>query len=290
MSWRFTSTWPPERIPALCVQRLSACFMVRRSKSSRWRCQRLSRTEREDRMANDNDFTKILYAQEQSEERLLDLPPVIGVASGPRIRRGRQTRELCVQVFVERKRPLEALGLAERVPETVAGIASEQVATDVIEIARPSEHQDVTRYRPVRGGCSIGPEASVSAGTLGGWACDNTDDTMILLTNNHVISGLDNLPAARRIVQPGRLDGGTLPADVIGSLKRHVALTTVANRPRDLRAAGADRRHGRAEARAHDPADEQRPSVFCQRHVQHQLPQRDAPGPSRQHVPDPLDR
>lgn len=183
-------------------------------------------------MPNAKDFTRVLYAQEQNEARLLDLPPVIGVASGPRIRRGKQTRELCVQVFVERKRPLEALGLAERVPETVAGMdASEPVATDVIEIARPNEHQDVTRYRPVPGGCSIGPEASVSAGTLGGWACDNTDDTMVLLTNNHVISGLDNLPAARRIVQPGRLDGGTLPADVIGSLKRHVALTTVANPP-----------------------------------------------------------
>jgi hypothetical protein len=183
-------------------------------------------------MSNAKDFTRVLYAQEQNEERLLDLPLVIGVGSGPRIRRGRQTRELCVQVFVERKRPLEALGPAERVPETVAAVdASEPVATDVIEIVRPNEHQDVTRYRPVPGGCSIGPEASVSAGTLGGWACDNADDTMVLLTNNHVISGLDNLPAARRIVQPGRLDGGALPADLIGSLKRHLALTTVANPP-----------------------------------------------------------
>ena len=182
-------------------------------------------------MSNANDFTRVLYAQEQNEERLLDLPAVIGVASGPRIRRGRQTRELCVQAFVERKRPLEALG-AERVPETIAGIdPSEPIATDVIEITRPSEHQDVTRYRPVPGGCSVGPEASVSAGTLGGWACDNADDGIVLLTNNHVISGLDSMPAARRIVQPGRLDGGTLPADVIGSLKRHVALTTVANPP-----------------------------------------------------------
>jgi hypothetical protein len=39
------------------------------------------------------------------------------------------------------------------------------------------------------------------------------------------------MPAARRIVQPSRLDGGTLPGDVIGSLKRHVPLATVANPP-----------------------------------------------------------
>jgi hypothetical protein len=184
-------------------------------------------------VSNGSDFTNVLYAQEQNEERLLDLPAVIGVASGPRIRRGRQTRELCVQVFVERKRPLESLGAAERVPEAVAASAegAEAVGTDVIEITRPTEHQDTTRYRPVPGGCSIGPEGSVSAGTLGGWACDNTDDSVVLLTNNHVISALDNLPAARRVVQPGRLDGGVLPGDVIGRLKRHVALATVANPP-----------------------------------------------------------
>jgi hypothetical protein len=183
-------------------------------------------------MPSANDFTRVLSAQEIHEEALLDRQSVIGVASGPRIRRGRQTRELCVQVFVERKRPLDALGAAERVPAELAALDPTQtVATDVIEIARPVEHQDTTRYRPVPGGCSIGPEASVSAGTLGGWACDNADDAMVLLTNNHVISALDNLPAARRIVQPGRLDGGVLPRDVIGTLKRHIALTTVANPP-----------------------------------------------------------
>ena len=106
-------------------------------------------------MANADQFTRVLRAQELSEDRLLDLPAVIGVASGPRVRRGKQTRELCVQVFVERKQPLEALGAAERVPETVTA-ESDSIGTDVIEITRPHEHQDTTRYRPVPGGCSIG--------------------------------------------------------------------------------------------------------------------------------------
>jgi hypothetical protein len=182
-------------------------------------------------MANASDYTRVLQAQEQNEDKLLDLPGVIGVASGPRVRRGKVTRELCVQVFVERKRPLEAIGAAERVPSAVAAAEADEVATDVIEITRPQEQQDTTRYRPVQGGSSIGPESSVSAGTLGGWACDNTDDSVVLLTNNHVISALDSMPAARRVVQPGRLDGGVLPGDVIGTLKRHIALATVANPP-----------------------------------------------------------
>ena len=184
-------------------------------------------------MSNGDDFTRVLHAQEQNQERLLELPAVIGVASGPRVKRGKRTRELCVQVFVERKRPLEAIGAAERVPPTLSagGQSADAVATDVIEITPPQEHQDTTRYRPVPGGSSIGPESSISAGTLGGWACDNRDDSVVLLSNNHVISGLDTMPVARRIVQPARLDGGVLPGDVIGSLKRHVALATVANPP-----------------------------------------------------------
>ena len=74
-----------------------------------------------------------------------------------------------------------------------------------------------------------GPEASVSAGTLGGYACDNPGDTIVLLTNNHVISNLDMEPVLRRILQPGRFDGGVLPGDVIGQLKRDVTVSTVPN-------------------------------------------------------------
>ena len=113
----------------------------------------------------------------------------------------------------------------------MTGYEGATVRTDVIETTIPEAQQDTTRRRPVPGGGSIGPEASVSAGTLGGWACDNTDNTIVLLSNNHVISNLDTLPVLRRIVQPGRFDGGVLPGDVIGSLKRHNPVNTVANPP-----------------------------------------------------------
>lgn len=183
-------------------------------------------------MARPDRLSRIQYAQERNEDVLLDLPNVLGVATGLRQRDGRTTDETCIQVFVERKPPLERLAAWERVPASVVGFEDESVRTDVIEITPPEALQpDTARYRPVPGGCSIGPEASISAGTLGGWACDQVDDSVVLLSNNHVISNLDTMPAARRIVQPARLDGGVLPADVIGSLKRHVALTTVANPP-----------------------------------------------------------
>ncbi len=182
-------------------------------------------------MAKPSKLARTIYAKELNEDDLLDRPGVLGVAAGPRMRNGKTTNEISVQVFVERKLPEERLAAHELLPAKVAGFEKEQVRTDVIEITPPVAEQDTTRYRPVPGGCSIGPEASVSAGTLGGYACDNTDSRVVLLSNNHVISNLDTMPARGRIVQPGRLDGGTLPADVIGTLKRHIALSTIANPP-----------------------------------------------------------
>ncbi|MPZ17488.1 MAG: hypothetical protein GEV06_06205 [Luteitalea sp.] len=182
-------------------------------------------------MASTDRISRTAFAQEQHTPRLLGMSNVVGVGTGYKVRGGRQTRDLCVQVFVQRKLPESALAADDLVSRTVEGREGEAVRTDVVEIGIPEALQDTTRYRPVPGGCSIGPEMSVSAGTLGGWACDQSDDTIVLLTNNHVISNLDTEPTLRRVVQPGRLDGGTLPADVIGSLKRDVTVSTVVNTP-----------------------------------------------------------
>jgi hypothetical protein len=183
-------------------------------------------------MARPSRETVVRYAQETSQEQLLALANVVGVGTGLRVRNGEFTDEVCVQVFVERKLAPEALDAWQTVPVRVPGYEGANVRTDVIEAPVPDALQaDTTRYRPVPGGCSIGPEATVSAGTLGGWACDELDETTVLVSNNHVISNLDAMPALRRIVQPARLDGGVLPGDVIGRLKRHQQVNTVANPP-----------------------------------------------------------
>jgi hypothetical protein len=182
-------------------------------------------------MAKPSKYMRTIYAQEQNEEDLLARPGVLGVATGYRMRAGEVTDEVCVQVYVERKLAPERLEPRELLPGRLPGFEGEQVRTDVIEITPPVAEQDTTRYRPVPGGCSIGPESRISAGTLGGYACDNTDNSAVLVSNNHVISNLDTMPAARRITQPGRFDGGTLPDDVIGELKRDVTLSTIANPP-----------------------------------------------------------
>lgn len=182
-------------------------------------------------MARPSRENRVRYTQEANEWHLLALPNVVGVGTGFRIRDGQHTDEICVQVFVHRKLVPEALDVWQRVPVRLPGYEGADIRTDVVEAPVPEALQDTTRYRPVPGGCSIGPEATVSAGTLGGWACDNTDETTVLLSNNHVISNLDTMPTLRRIVQQSRLDGGVLPDDVIGRLKRHQVVNTVPNPP-----------------------------------------------------------
>lgn len=181
-------------------------------------------------MAKLDPVLAALSAQEENQEQLLQKRNVVGVGTGYRIKNGKMTREVCVQVVVDRKLPLGSLAASDVVPEGLAGPGRTTIRTDVLELTLEAQ-QDTARYRPVPAGISIGPESRVSAGTLGGWACDNVDDTTVLLSNNHVISNLDTMPVLRRIVQPGRFDGGVLPGDVIGTLKRDVTVNTVANTP-----------------------------------------------------------
>lgn len=135
---------------------------------------------------------------------------------------GKRTGSLALLYYVERKQPLARLS-AEPVPESVRFFSREKMRevrlpTDVIETPQPAPEVDPeTRIRPVPGGVSFG--ISGSTGTLGGWVWDTTDDTIVAVSNNHVLQntvGADTL-------QQGAADGGSLPADKIGDVKRTIA-------------------------------------------------------------------
>lgn len=79
------------------------------------------------------------------------------------------------------------------------------------------------RSRPVRPGISIGHHA-ITAGTLGALVRLAGHDRPRLLSNNHVLADENRGAEGDEIVQPGVLDGGTLPIDRVGVLERFVAL------------------------------------------------------------------
>ena len=81
--------------------------------------------------------------------------------------------------------------------------------------------------RPLRIGASISdvhPEF-ISAGTLGCFVTDRKSPHYpSMLSNNHVIAGENATPVGSPILQPGTLDGGADPADLVGELHRLIKL------------------------------------------------------------------
>lgn len=78
------------------------------------------------------------------------------------------------------------------------------------------------RVRPLRPGVSIA-HVDVSAGTLGAFV--TVDGVVHALSNYHVLAGSPRAQVGDLVLQPGPADGGTAPADRVGTLAATVPLT-----------------------------------------------------------------
>jgi hypothetical protein len=164
----------------------------------------------------------ILAAKESVEDELLRRPGVTGVDVGYKYVDGERTEQIAIRVLVANKRNVPE---AQAVPETIDGIP-----TDVIE--RTFElHADTGRYTPVRGGISIGPCRAIGGfvftGTLGAIVRDNATGNPMLLSNFHVMCVDNGWSVGDTMAQPSRVDTGSCPADVVGTLQRAVLSTSV---------------------------------------------------------------
>jgi endonuclease G len=85
---------------------------------------------------------------------------------------------------------------------------------------RPSpSNPRATELAPMRGGISISDERHHSYGTLGGLVVDQETGVEMMLSNWHVLAADWLARPGQRILQPGRLDGGT-PANTVATLAR----------------------------------------------------------------------
>ncbi len=150
---------------------------------------------------------------------------VVGVAVGYKNRLGAEDGEESVVVLVQNKKPLDALSEEDIIPSEING-----VRTDVVEIGVLRAQQSVNprqRLRPV-----IQPGASmahfrVGAGTLGLVVRSRTNGELLLLSNNHVFANSNAAQIGDEILQPGSLDGGSRPADVVARLAEFRALAYI---------------------------------------------------------------
>jgi hypothetical protein len=185
-----------------------------------------------------DDHGRLERAKQQIYDDYGADPNVTGVGIGFRRSAGAWTGRPAVVVLVAKKRREALVSRRRLLPRTVevdgttyevdveqAGPFSSGARTALAPARAPLAPAGVSdpitgRMRPPRQGASISnPVDGTTAGTLGLFVIDNTDDTVCLLTCNHVIARMGRGKVGEPIVQPGTYDGGT-SADAIAKLKR----------------------------------------------------------------------
>ncbi len=197
-------------------------------------------------------FGPLLAAQIRHQDALLGLPNVVGVGIGLKEEEGAVTSQRCITVLVRAKVPHGSLSDEELVPtrigitpldvievgEILAGEAWAAAWTGQGEGPRPRpgsrrRHGLQQRIRPAVGGCSLGCGDNV-AGTMGTACFDAADvpgipDRYYALSNASVLASGDRATVGDRVLQPGSLDGGREPDDVLGTLSRFIPIRFISD-------------------------------------------------------------
>ncbi len=195
----------------------------------------------------DPEWKKLIDAFHLNRRSILSIPGVTAMDIGYKIKEGKFQDTLAIRVHVKRKLPKSAFKDREHdyirkdgdtASKIYFNLKGTHVPTDVIEgnyklaqsaglprpgmvLERPQEADQVDprrRLDPLVGGISIG-SPQTPAGTLGALVWDNTDGSVCILSNWHVLSGDPDAEAGVPCFQPGRLDQGR-SSDVVAHLKR----------------------------------------------------------------------
>lgn len=151
--------------------------------------------------AGQEGVDRAIAAQEAHNPRLFAISGVVGTGVGLDSR-----GQPVVRVFVE----------SPAVPGLPAAL--DGVPTDVVVTGRFVAFCTTTtdRCRPAELGNSVG-HPDITAGTIGARVKDASGNVYVL-SNNHVLANSNNASIGDSALQPGPYDGGTDPADQIGTL------------------------------------------------------------------------
>lgn len=141
---------------------------------------------------------------------------IVGVGISEKLVDGVETGEKCVTVYVVAKAPRRDVAQEAFVPSDVAG-----VPTDVVAIGELWAQPYRGRYRPAPGGVSVG-HYKITAGTLG--CLVRQGSKLCILSNNHVLANSNDARPGDAVLQPGRIDGGVNPRDVIAQLTQFIPI------------------------------------------------------------------
>jgi hypothetical protein len=180
---------------------------------------------------------------------------IVGVGYGFKTVNGKSTSDRTIVFTVIRKKPLSEIPEEERIPSEIT-IDGETFSTDVIEgtitpfaygYCDPSFYNwqgtppsNRNTHRPLMGGISVTNHTALGAyvGTMGFIAVDNDTNTLVGVSNNHVLSDdafytSDRDPLKPRTnvfdhscIQPNEL-GNSDPLNEIGKVKRYEPISPI---------------------------------------------------------------
>ncbi len=202
----------------------------------------------------DPAWKELVEALHRNRRRLLRMPGVTATDVGYKITDGCFTNTLALRIHVERKLPdgyfpddrkeeylvqkknskfelfdkqgklvsVDTVGFEVDVIEADYHLTSSPRPRRSAVLERPRNRTEIDRrlrIDPLVGGISIGsPQAPV--GTLGALVWDNTDGSVCILSNWHVLAGNLNAEVGNPCLQPAPFDRGRDEADVVAHLKR----------------------------------------------------------------------
>jgi hypothetical protein len=142
---------------------------------------------------------------------------VQGYGIGAKITDGERLDDLVLKIYVERKLPEASLESERKVPKrlSIPSLGGE-IPTDVEEIGKVVHEANTQRVRPAIPGYSVG-HVAVTAGTLG--CLVKRKNRRFILSNSHVLADSGVGKKGDAVIQPGSIDGGQAPPDVIGALE-----------------------------------------------------------------------
>ncbi len=132
--------------------------------------------------------------------------------------------EPVLTIFTESEMPLDAV--SGHIAQAAGTRALSTVPIQQVPVGVVDAYSHRARHRPAPGGVSVG-HVAVTAGTLGSRAIGLTapwTNRHLILSNNHVLANSNAARVNDSIIQPGRADGGTHPADQIAVLARWVPI------------------------------------------------------------------
>jgi hypothetical protein len=153
-----------------------------------------------------------------TSKQLLSRANVVATGIGYKVTAGQKTQTLSIVCSVAEKPPVSRLDERDKVPATMDGIPTDIVLTGPLW----AQATRTDRHRPAPGGVSIG-HRDITAGTLGCLVKKN--GVVHILSNNHVLANSNKAEIGDPILQPGRADNGSYPADHIADLAEFIPIS-----------------------------------------------------------------